>query len=120
MNLNIEFRYFDKSTCSRCKATDKSIQKSLAELKKAASELKISFKETRLQASQMHLSPSITINRQDVEQITGENKQKKNACTCCSELVGEQAECRTYIYKGKKYDYIPKEMIIEAIQRIAK
>lgn len=118
MKVDVEFKYFDKDTCSRCKTTNIAVQKSLNELKAAAHNLKILFKEIRLPASQMHLSPSVVINGQDIGQILGEDRLKKNTCGCCSALVGKQVECRTFFYKGDRYDYIPKEMIMEAIRKV--
>lgn len=50
-------------------------------------------------------SPDIKINGEDVDPDF--NKIKK------FETIG----CRPYFYKGKSYDFPPKEMIIEAIRK---
>ena len=117
--LNIEFQYYDKNTCERCATTNKSIKLTLRELKKVMkdSKLEINFKETRLPESKIHLSPSILINGKDVEKIVNKkSKLKRNTCSDCCQLAGHTVNCRTFTYKGKSYDYIPKEMILEAIK----
>lgn len=121
--LNIEFLYYDKTTCKRCASTDRSVKLTLRELKKAMknTKLKINFKERKLSKSKIHLSPSILINGKDVEKIVGKNsKLKSNVCSDCCQLTGSSVNCRTFNYKGKNYDYIPKEMIIEAINLVLK
>ncbi len=92
---------------------------SLEELKKAmkGAKAKISFKEKRLPKSKIRLSPTILINGRDIEKILNKNSEKKSdLCSDCCRLVGHSVNCRAFTYKGKKYDYIPKEMIKEAIR----
>jgi hypothetical protein len=119
--LKIEFLYFDKTACERCASTDKSVKQTLKELKAAMKNVKqdIEFIETKLPESKLRMSPSVLINGKDIEIIL--NKRKKpasNDCTDCCKMVGRQVRCRTFIYKGRKYDHIPKEMILEAIEKI--
>lgn len=116
--LKIEFLYYDKNTCKRCISTDKSISLTLKELKTAIknAKVKIDFKERKLPKSKIHLSPSILVNGKDIEKVVDKNsKLKSNACSDCCQLAGHPVNCRTFNYKGRRYDYIPKEMIIEAI-----
>jgi len=121
--LKIEFLFFDKTTCKRCSSTDKSIKLTLNELKKAIknTKLKINLKEKRLPESKIHLSPTILINGKDIEKIVNKNsKSKTNLCLNCCQLTGNSVNCRTFRYKEKNYDYIPKEMIAEAINIVLK
>lgn len=117
--LKIEFLYYDKTACNRCASTNKSIRVSLKELKNAINkvDLKVNLKEKRLPKSKIYLSPSILINGKDIEGIVNKNpKLKSNNCLDCCQLVGFPVNCRTFTYKGKNYDYIPQEMIMEAIK----
>ena len=117
--INVEFLYYNKTTCNRCASTNKSVRLSLKELKKAINniKLKISFKEKKLPKSKIHLSPSILINGRDIEQLINKSsKLKSNYCSDCCQLAGHPVNCRTFSYKGKSYNYIPKEMILEAIK----
>lgn len=119
--LKIEFLYYDKLLCSRCKTTDKNIKKTLLELKKALKDLdlKVEFKEIKLPKSKTRNSPSILINGRDVEKIVNKKaKHKNNICGDCCQLLGESANCRSFTYKGTIYDYIPKQMIKDAIKII--
>ena len=118
--LRIEFLYYDKTTCKRCASTNKSVKWSLKELKNAIkkSELKIDFKEKKLPKSKIYLSPSILINGKDIEKLLNKkSKLKSNACSDCCRLTGQPVNCRTYNYKGRSYNYIPKEMIKEALNQ---
>lgn len=117
--LKIEFLYYDKAKCKRCISTDKSIKLTLRELKKAIKDtkMKIDFKERKLPKSKIHLSPSILINGKDVEKLVNKNSRLKfNVCSDCCQLTGHPVNCRTFSYKRKRYDFIPKEMIKEAIK----
>jgi hypothetical protein len=116
--INIEFLYYDKITCKRCVSTDKSVKLTLKELKKAikTAKVKINFKERKLPASKIHLSPSILINGKDIEKLLNKNsKLKSNICSSCCQLIGHNVTCRAFSYKDKCYDYIPADMIIEAV-----
>jgi hypothetical protein len=118
--LKIQFLYYDKTACKRCASTDKSVKQTLKELKAAMKNTKqaIELKETKLPESKLNLSPSILINGKDIEIIL--NKRKKpasNHCESCCKMVGRTVQCRTFTYKGRKYDHIPKRMILEAIKR---
>jgi hypothetical protein len=117
--LKIEFLYYDKNVCKRCASTDKSVKLTLKELKKAMknTKVKIDFEEKRLPESKIRLSPTILINGKDIEKLLNKNsRSKSNVCSDCCQLIGHSVNCRTFTYKGKKYDYIPKEMIKDAIE----
>ena len=117
--LKIEFLYYDKTSCSRCASTNKSVRLSLKELKSVLDDtkLKVDFKEKKLPKSKIHLSPSILINGRDIERLVNKNsKLKSNECVDCCKLAGHPVNCRTFTYKGKSYDYIPNGMILEAIK----
>lgn len=123
MMLKIEFLYYNKSDCERCASTDRSIKLTLKELKKTIknTKMKIDFKEKKLPESKIHLSPTILINSKDIEKILNKNlKSKTSLCSDCCQLVGNSVNCRTFRYKDKNYDYIPKEMIMKAINIILK
>ncbi len=120
--LKIEFLYYDKTACKRCASTDKAVKLTLKELKKAIkdSKLELNFKERKLPLSKVRLSPSILINGKDVEKLLNKkSKPKSNTCSDCCELSGHPVNCRTFNYKGKAYDHIPKEMIMEAINVVS-
>jgi hypothetical protein len=117
--MRIEFMYYDKASCSRCKATDKSMHKALHTLKGAIEDAdeKVILKETKLPESKMHLSPSILINGKDIESIVNKKKRmESNKCSDCCKMVGHPVQCRTFRYKGRTYNHIPKGMIVDAIR----
>jgi len=121
--LRIEFLYYDKTACKRCVSTANSVKLTLGELKKAikGTKVKIDLKEKKLPKSKIHLSPTILINGNDIEKIVNKNSElKSNTCLDCCQLIGHSVNCRTFDYRGRRYDYIPEEMIKEAINLVLK
>lgn len=122
--LKIEFRYYDKTACERCKITDETAIKTVKIIRKALKELgleKVEFRETKIPKSKIHLSNSILINEKDIEKIINpHSKYKENLCESCCLLFNEPTNCRTYTYKGKRYNSIPKDMIKTAIRIMLK
>ena len=117
--LRIEFRYVDRNTCSRCRTTDKNVEKTVQGLRKALQEtgVAIDFKTTKLPVSRLTQSNSILINGKDVEElVNGRRNTRSSACQGCSKIMKNPCECRTYVYRGRKHSYIPRAMIHEAIQ----
>ncbi|MFH0832920.1 MAG: DUF2703 domain-containing protein [Candidatus Aenigmatarchaeota archaeon] len=114
--LKIEFLYYDKTTCKRCASTNESVTSTLKELKKAIKNIKVNFKEKKLPESMTSLSPSIRINGKDIEKIVNKDSRlKSNVCSDCCRMAKHTVNCRTFNYKGKRYNHIPKGMIKEAI-----
>ena len=117
--LRIEFRYFDRNTCSRCRTTDKNVEMTVRGLRKALQEsgFAVDFKTKKLPVSKLAQSNSVLINGKDIEElVNGKRKALFSACRGCSEIMESPCECRTYIYRGKKHSYIPQAMIREAIR----
>lgn len=121
--LRIEFRYFNKSTCSRCRATDENVEKTVRELREALKEsgIGVCFKTTKLPASRLAESNSVWINGVDVDKIVnGKKNARETPCHGCGTLLDAPCDCRAYYYRGKKYRYVPKAMIREAIRKATK
>ena len=113
MRLTIEFLYYDKTDCKRCVATYKAVKQAIKEL-----ELPIKLTEKKLPKSKTGISPSVRINGKDIEMVLHRKaKLKTNSCfDCCDTPV----RCRTFTYKGRSCDYMPKSMIKDAINIILK
>jgi hypothetical protein len=96
--LKIDFLYYDKTLCKRCIITDKPLELTFKELRDVIrnSKMKVILKKRKLPESKIHLSPTILINGRDIEKLLNKNS----------------VSCRTFSYKGKNYNYIPKEMKI--------
>lgn len=118
--LRVEFKYFDKKMCSRCRITDENARKTMQKLREALREsgVIVEFKTTKLPASRLAESNSILINGRDVEELVcGKKRKQSSVCLGCGELLNGACECRTYSYRGKKYRYAPKTLILEAIRK---
>lgn len=119
--LRVEFRYVDRKTCSRCRTTDKNVKKTVQGLQKVLREkgVAVDFKTTRLPIRKLAQSNSILINGRDIERIIGRKKARSSICKGCSKIMKSACECRTYMYHGKKYSYIPTTMIWEALAKVS-
>jgi len=116
----IELMYIDLTTCDRCIGTDSSLDEAIAEasglLSSTGREIEVRkiLVETEKQAEELGFisSPTIRINGQDIQL-----EFKESLCGCCGEIVGEDIDCRVWIWQGKEYTTPPKAMLLDAILR---
>jgi len=116
----IELMYVDLTTCDRCMGTDTSLDEAVAEvsnlLKSTGREIEVRkiLVETEQQAGELGFvsSPTIRINGQDIQLDF-----KESLCGCCGEIVGEDIDCRVWIWQGQEYTTPPKAMLLDAILR---
>lgn len=121
--LRVEFRYFDRESCSRCKVTDGNVAETIRNLRGALAEegVKVELKTTKLPASRLGESNSVLVNGVDAEEIvSGKTSPRSTACRGCGSLINGRCDCRAYIYRGQKHRCIPKAMIREAIRKVMK
>ena len=118
--LNIEWMHYDKEgeTCIRCNSTGDNIKAALEVVSTddTYKNIKINYKETILEASEMPDSNTVIINGQKLEDILNA-KASENYCHSCSCLKGSGTNCRTIELNDESYESLPKEMILEAIDR---
>lgn len=119
-NIIIELMYIDLTTCDRCIGTDSNLDEAIAEASGLLAstgrriEVRKILVETEKQAEELGFisSPTIRINGQDIQL-----EFKESLCGCCGEIVGEDIDCRVWIWQGKEYTTPPKAMLLEAILR---
>lgn len=118
--IRIEWKHYDKEgeTCTRCNTTGDNIKAALEAISEDRSrkKIKIDYKETILEADKMPESNTVIINGQKIEDILNA-KASENYCHSCSCLAGSDTNCRTIELSGQSYESIPKEMILEAINK---
>ena len=118
--IDIELFALDLSTCSRCTATLRNIEKAIEAVQQA---LKITRTDVRLhkilidseeQAGKHHFvtSPTVRVNGRDIAFKTLESH-----CDSCTDLCGceEGTNCRVWLYQGREYNEAPVGLIVEAI-----
>ena len=114
----IDYLYIDLKTCDRCLGTDKVLRKVLAELVPALklAGYKVYLRKVEIATPEMAqkyclvTSPTIRVNGHDICKSVEENN-----CSCCSEISNTSVNCRVFVYKGKKYETPPQEMLADAI-----
>ena len=124
--LVIDFLYLDLSTCERCQSADQTLDKVLTELRPqlrvidylTVNKIRMTSKDDEKKYG-FKRSPTIKINGVDVEEIvSGELSITDNYCGSCSDICGEDTNCRTFEYKGKTSENIPKEMLREGLLKV--
>lgn len=114
----IDFLYLDLSVCARCQGTDTSLDDALAEVSRVLEATGVEVVVNKINVTSEELaiahkfvsSPTIRVNGRDIQM-----EVKESLCECCSDLCGDDVDCRVWVYQGKEYTVPPKAMIIEAI-----
>ena len=121
--LEIEWKHLDVDgkTCDRCAGTGDEIHQFINRLHEecAVKGVHITLKEINLTEKEVEESNRIFINGVPLEDILPETTVSQNICSSCSDLLGSSTCCRTIIHSGKEYETIPKQLIREAVCKIA-
>jgi hypothetical protein len=114
------FRYEKHGdTCCRCNDSTEVVRAVVGQVRTANIDIEIELKEMALAGDMLSLSNTVRINGKDIMDILGERQRVLTDCPSCSGLIGVETKCNTYVYRGKIYDSLPEEMLIEAIYREA-
>lgn len=120
--LRIDFLFLDLTTCTRCRAADRSLASALEVardvLTAAGTEVQVNkiHVESAAQARALGLvsSPTIRVNGRDIAHELRESRCGREAC---SDGCGEQVDCRVWVHRGREHTEPPVEMILDAILR---
>jgi hypothetical protein len=115
----VEWHRYEKegNTCCRCGDSTEVVRRVVDEFKARNTDLDVELKEYSLGEDRIDPSNTVKVNGRDIMDILGERQRALNACPCCTDLIGKETECNTYVYEGKIYDSLPDEMLKEAIYR---
>ena len=117
-NLQIEWRHLDVNgeTCERCGDTGNALRETVFGLEKelSAQGFEIHIVETVLMAEEIAQSNLILFDGKPIEELI-DLKTERNYCASCSDLIGQETECRSVIFHGERYEDIPAEAIREAV-----
>ena len=114
----IEYLYLDLDTCDRCQDTlsalDEAI-KALSGVMNAAGlyiEVNKILIDTRQKAIEHKLecSPTVRVNGVDID-----GDMEETSCACCSDICGDDVDCRVWNYEGEQYTSAPKKLLMSAI-----
>ena len=118
--------YLGLSVCARCQGTEDRLEEALSEvarvLEPTGAEMTVRKihvqSEEQAQALGFVSSPTIRINRRDIQQVRGETMDvRESPCECGGALYGVNVDCRDWVYQGKEYTIPPQGLIIDAILR---
>ena len=115
----VEWSRYEKegNTCCRCGDSTEVVRRVVDEFKAHNTDLDIELKEYSLDEDRIDLSNTVKVNGRDIMDILGERQRVLNTCPSCTDLIGKETECNTYVYKAIIYDSLPDEMLKEALYR---
>jgi hypothetical protein len=117
-NIQIEWRHLDidGSTCERCGDTGNEVEQAVAVLNQECAAQGITFDliETRLEAGALNESNAILIDGHYLETLLPQAGRGDSHCKSCSDLTGDEVECRTIELAGKRHETVPASLIREA------
>lgn len=114
------FRYEKEgNTCCRCGDSTEVVRRVIDEFRASNADLDVELKKHSLGEDRLDLSNTVKINGKDIMDILGEKQRVLTACPSCTDLIGQETDCNSYMYKGKIYDVLPGEMLKEALYREA-
>lgn len=114
----IDYLYLDLETCDRCQDTLSMLNEAIEDLSLVLNSagLYIEINKTLVDSKEKAIanrfisSPTIRINGRDID-----SEAKETNCCCCSDICGDDVDCRVWSYEGKEYSYAPKKLIMNAI-----
>ena len=117
-SINIDFLYLDLSVCAPCQGTESILDEAIKDVTNILEFTGVDVVVNKVnvingeQAIKYRFvsSPTIRINGSDIQL-----EVKESHCQTCSDLSGEETDCRVWMYQGAEYKVPPKGMIIEAI-----
>lgn len=118
----VEYLYLDLNTCDRCVGTDHELDEVMMVLTPALELAGFDVEYNKVEMATADIanqykffsSPTIRVNGVDIG-----GPVQENSCGCCSEISGADVDCRVFEYEGQSFEVPPKEMLAEAILRIA-
>ena len=116
--LPIEFMYIDLMTCDRCLGTGDAVEEAIDAVLPALTVLSYEPQVDRVlvesadQARDLRFVSSPTIRVGGID-ISGELKESN--CGACSDVCGEDTDCRVWHWRGDDYTSAPAGMIVEAL-----
>lgn len=116
--VTVDFLYLDLGQCDWCQGTEENLEAAIVKLSEilriTGVELVLNkihvVSEQQAETLSFTTSPTIRVNGKDIQ-----FDYKETQCTACSDLCGEDVECRTWLYQGKEYTTPPEGLIIEII-----
>lgn len=116
--IDIQFLYVDLDECNRCQGTEANLSQAIEQVRQVLDGVgfEITLEKVHVDSEelarqlQLVTSPTIRINDHDIQP-----EIKETLCESCSDVAGEPADCRMWIYQGKDYSTPPVPMLVDAI-----
>ncbi len=111
----------DGNTCNRCGDTGAEVAAAVAGLRRecAPAGVAIRLVETRLDGADIARSNLVRVDGVPVEELVPGGEASTSPCGSCSDLTGREESCRTVVRFGAVHETVPRELIREAVCRVA-
>lgn len=114
------FRYEKEgTTCCRCGDSTDVVRRVVDVFRADHGDCDVELKEYLLDEDRIALSNRVKINGRDILDILGEKQRVLTPCQSCTDLIGREISCNSYVFRGRIYDALPEEMLKEALYREA-
>ncbi len=118
--VEVDHLYLDLTTCSRCRASDATLDAAVEIVRPVLDSLgaSIEVRKTLVEAEEQARalgfvsSPTIRVNGRDIA-----SELIESSCSECGELCGCDGgvDCRVWNYRGERHTEAPTGLIVEAI-----
>ena len=111
----------DGATCSRCGSTGVEVAAAVEGLRRecAPAGVEVRLVETRLDRADIARSNLVLVNGVPVEELVPGAGASTSACGSCGEFTGREESCRTVVQFGAVHETVPRELVREAVCRVA-
>ena len=117
-SINIDFLYLDLSVCAPCQGTESILDEAIKDVANILESTGVQVVVNKVNVTNEEQAIKYKFLSSPTNRINGCDIQlevKESSCQTCSDLSGEETDCRIWVYQGKEYSVPPKAMIIEAI-----
>lgn len=122
VKLTLEYLYLDRTSCTRCRGTNDSLEAAAALLRPVLRALGAELEVSRVHVTSaaqaesvgLRTSPTLRVNGRDLQPDFAESR-----CGSCSDLAPAAGgvECREWTWGGRTWTEAPVGLIVEGVLR---
>lgn len=121
--ITIEWLHLEVAgqTCRRCGDTGRELAREIERLRQECAPRGVTLvcRETLLPPERIAESNTILIDGVPLETLLPQAAAATSCCDSCGDLTGRPEKCRTLVHLGQVHEAIPRELIRQAVCRIA-
>lgn len=114
----VEFLYIDNDECDPCTKAETIVEEVVFDINKLLEETGVVIKLIKTYVDSVEHAQEVGLISSPTVRIDGKDLQmdiQEKYCETCSDISGEEINCRIWTYKEREYSILPKGMLIENI-----